>query len=150
MNYWLTKTEEDVYPIEQLKKDKSTPWDGIRNYQARNFLMDMKKGDIVFIYHSNTDTPGIVGTATVLKEAEPDELQFDKKSKYYDPKATKDKPRWYAPVFKYKKTFPQKISLQDLKNKSYMKNSRLLTKGNRLSVMPISTGEANGLLNDVS
>ena len=90
MNYWLVKTEEDVYPISQLKKEKETLWDGVRNYQARNYLKTMKKGDLVFIYHSNSKVTGIVGCADVSKSAVADPLQFIKSSDYYDEKASKE------------------------------------------------------------
>jgi predicted RNA-binding protein with PUA-like domain len=146
MNYWLVKTEEDVYPIDALKKDKKTPWDGVRNYQARNYLREMAKGDVVFIYHSNAKVTGIAGIATVSKTAEPDQLQFDKKSPYYDPKSSEDNPRWFAPTLSFKKKCSEIITLDTLRSLSFMKHSRLLQKGNRLSVIPISEKEAKGLL----
>jgi predicted RNA-binding protein with PUA-like domain len=146
MNYWLVKTEEDVYPIDELKKDKETTWDGVRNYQARNFLQDMKKGDTVFVYHSNAKTTGIAGLASVKKEAEPDLLQFDRKSPYYDPKSSKEAPRWFAPTLSFKKKFSSILTLEEMKTLPYMKNSRLLQKGNRLSVLPITEEEATKLL----
>lgn len=146
MNYWLVKTEEDVYPIDKLKADKKTTWDGVRNYQARNFLTSMDKGDLVFIYHSNTESPGIVGLAEVKKEAEPDQLQFDKKSDYYDPKSTPENPRWFAPTLAFKEKFSTSLSLNDLKSLAFMKDSRLIQKGNRLSVIPIEKSAAEGIL----
>jgi predicted RNA-binding protein with PUA-like domain len=146
MNYWLVKTEEDVYPIDSLKKDKNTPWDGVRNYQARNFLKEMQKNDLVFIYHSNAKITGIAGLGVISKTAEPDKLQFDSKSDYYDPKSSKDNPRWFAPTISFKKKFPEIITLENLKNLPFMKDSKLLQKGNRLSVIPISKKEAEGIL----
>jgi len=98
MAYWLFKTEPDVFSIDDLRtrKNKTEHWDGVRNYQARNFMRDeIKLGDLVLIYHSNARPPGIAGVAEVIKEAYPDHTQFDKKSKYFDPKSTKDKPRWF-------------------------------------------------------
>lgn len=145
MSFWLVKTEEDVYPISSLKKDKHTPWDGVRNYQARNFLKEMKKGDVVFVYHSNAKVPGLAGLATVHKTVEPDQLQFDAKSDYYDPKATLEAPRWFAPTLAFKKEFNEVLPLETLKTLSFMKDSRLLQKGNRLSVIPISEKEAKEL-----
>jgi len=146
MNYWLVKTEEDVYPIDKLKGDKKTPWDGVRNYQARNFLTSMKKGDLVFIYHSNTEKPGIVGLAEVNKVAEPDQLQFDKKSDYFDPKSTPENPRWFAPILAFKEKFSESLSLNELKSLPFMKDSRLIQKGNRLSVIPLEKIAAEGIL----
>ncbi len=145
MNYWLVKTEEEVYPIDALKKDKSTPWDGVRNYQARNYLKEMKKGDLVFVYHSNANVTGIAGLASVSRTAEPDALQFNKKSPYYDPKSSQDNPRWFAPVLSYKKKFSEVITLDTLHTLPCMKDSKLLQKGNRLSVLPLSEKEAEGL-----
>lgn len=146
MNYWLVKTEEDVYPIDALKKDKNTPWDGVRNYQARNFLKEMQKNDLVFIYHSNAKITGIAGLGVISKTAEPDKLQFDPKSDYYDPKSSKDSPRWFAPTISFKKKFSEIITLDNLRNLPFMNDSKLLQKGNRLSVIPISKKEAEGIL----
>ncbi len=142
INYWLVKTEEDVYPIDKLKSDKETLWDGVRNYQARNYLKQMKKGDIVFIYHSNCKEPGIVGLGEISKEAIPDPLQFVASSDYYDPKSTKESPRWFSPTIKYKKTIPN-ISLETLRQYSWMKDSPLTRTGNRLSVLSLT--ERQGL-----
>jgi predicted RNA-binding protein with PUA-like domain len=144
--YWLVKTELDVYPITQLKKDKETLWDGVRNYQARNYLKEMKKGDIVFIYHSNSEITGIVGLAEVSKEAVPDPLQFSKKSDYFDEKATLENPRWFSPTLKFKKEFSETITLSEMKNFSFMKDSPLIGKGNRLSVIPITEDQATNLM----
>lgn len=146
MAYWLVKTEEDIYPIDTLKKEKETPWDGVRNYQARNFLTSMQKGDLVFIYHSNAKIPGITGLAEIKKVAEPDALQFDKKSDYYDPAATPDNPRWFAPTLKFKEKFPEILSLEQMKSIKTLSSSKLLQKGNRLSVLPISDKEAEAIL----
>lgn len=138
MNYWLVKTEPDVYSIDDLKRDKITAWDAVRNYQARNFLKRMAKNDLVLIYHSNAKPPGIVGIATVCKEAYPDELQFDKKSNYFDPKATKENPRWFNPDLKFKKKFPELLSLDRLKTEKKLAKMSLLQKGSRLSVHELS------------
>ena len=147
--YWLVKTEEDVYPITQLKKDKQTLWDGVRNYQARNYLKEMKKGDIVFIYHSNTDVTGIVGLAEVSKEAVPDPLQFQKNSDYFEEKASPENPRWFSPTLKFKEMFKETISLTYLKSKSFMKDSPLIGAGNRLSVIPMTEKQAKGILSSL-
>lgn len=144
--FWLVKTEEDVYPIAQLKKDRTTLWDGVRNYQARNYLKEMSIGDLVFIYHSNSKNPGIVGYAEVSKLAIPDPLQFIKSSDYYDEKATKEKPRWLSPTLKFKKAATKPISLVELKENSVMKGSQLVSQGNRLSVIPLTEVQGTYLL----
>lgn len=97
MKYWLMKSEPEEFSFEQLKKDKTTLWSGVRNYQARNFMMkEMQKGDLILFYHSNTKPPGVAGLATVSKEAIPDPTSFDKKSDYYDEKSTEENPRWFC------------------------------------------------------
>ncbi|MBC62000.1 MAG: EVE domain-containing protein [Zetaproteobacteria bacterium] len=140
MNYWLLKSEPNVFSIDDLKKQpqKTDHWDGVRNYQARNFMKEMKKGDLAFFYHSNCDEPGIVGLMTVTKEAYPDHTAWDKKSQYYDPKSTKETPRWYMVNVTYKKTFSRNISLKELKLKKDLEDLPLIRKGNRLSIMPVS------------
>ena len=105
-NYWLMKSEPNTYSIDDLKKDAKTIWDGVRNYQARNFMMrDMQVGDTVLFYHSSADPSGVSGIAKVSRKALPDPTQFDKKSKYYDPKSTKEKPRWYCVEVSYQEKF---------------------------------------------
>jgi predicted RNA-binding protein with PUA-like domain len=138
MKYWLMKSEPDVFSIQMLKKVKKEPWDGVRNYQARNFMRDeMKIGDQILFYHSNCDVPGVAGIAEVSKESHPDHTQFDKKSKYFDPKSTKEKPRWMMVEVKFKEAFDQVVSLAQIKEEKKLENMRLVQKGNRLSVMPI-------------
>lgn len=146
MNYWLVKSEPDVYSLSDLKRDKTTFWDGVRNYQARNFLKEMKKGDEVLYYHSNAEQIGIVGIATIHKEAYPDPSQFDKKSKYFDEKATKEKPRWFCPDLKFKKAFKNILTLAELKEVKELSEMRLIKKGNRLSVIPVTKKEYNTIL----
>ncbi len=137
--YWLMKSEPDVYSFDQLKKDKTTSWDGVRNYQARNFMRDeMKKGDQVLFYHSNTKPPGIAGVAEVSKESFPDASQYKEDGEYFDPKATKEKPRWFCVQVKYKKTFKDYVSLDDLKNRKSLSDMLVVQKGQRLSVQPVS------------
>ncbi|MDH5581124.1 MAG: EVE domain-containing protein [Bdellovibrionales bacterium] len=140
MAYWLFKTEPDVFSIDDLRtrKNKTEHWDGVRNYQARNFMRDeIKLGDLVLIYHSNARPPGIAGVAEVIKEAYPDHTQFDKKSKYFDPKSTKDKPRWFMVDIRFKEKFKSYISLDELKNFPQLKEMLILRKGNRLSITPV-------------
>ncbi len=146
--YWLVKTEEDVYPIDQLKKDKETLWDCVRNYQARNFLKEMEKGDLVFIYHSNSKLTGVAGLAEVSQEAVADPQQFDKKSDYFDEKATVENPRWFSPKLKFKKQFAKVLTLSEIKELAYMKDSALTNKGNRLSVLPLTTNQGMKLLKE--
>jgi len=139
MNYWLMKSEPDVFGIDHLKAVKVEPWDGVRNYQARNMMRDqMKKGDMVFFYHSNTDVPGIVGIMEVVKEGYPDHTAFDPEAKYYDPKSDPDNPRWYMVDVKFKRKLKRTISLSELKELEELEDMPLVRKGNRLSIMPVT------------
>ena len=139
--YWLMKCEPSAYAIERLAKDKVTGWEGVRNYQARNFMRDqMKVGDKVFFYHSNCAEPGIVGLAEVGRLAYPDQTQFDPKNKYFDPKATPETPRWFnVDVRLSKKTRP--VSLKELRSHPELERMRILQKGNRLSITPVDPRE---------
>lgn len=138
MKYWLMKSEPDVYSIDQLKKDKTTWWEGVRNYQARNFMMkDMQVGDEVLFYHSNAEPPGVAGLAKISKLATPDKLQFDKKSEYFDPKASPEKPIWFCVEVEYLKKFPELVSLADLRENEKLQDMLVLQKGSRLSVQPV-------------
>jgi predicted RNA-binding protein with PUA-like domain len=141
MKHWLVKTEPEVYSIDQLKKDRTTRWDCVRNYQARNYLQEMQLGDKVLIYHSNSDPSAIVGEAIVYELAIPDKYQFDPKSEYYDSKATKDNPRWFAPELKFIKKYPQPLSLNDLRSYKSLSKMKLMQKGSRLSVQPVDKAE---------
>lgn len=136
-SYWLMKSEPDVYSIDDLKRDKTEPWDGVRNYQARNFMKTMEVGDWVLYYHSNAKPPGVAGLAQVCKLAYPDHTQFDKKSKYFDPKATKDEPRWFMVDVKYVEKFPELVSLPVLKAEAAISDMKVVQKGSRLSVQPV-------------
>jgi predicted RNA-binding protein with PUA-like domain len=141
MNYWLMKSEPDVFGIDHLKAmpKKTEHWDGVRNYQARNMMRDdMKKGDLVFFYHSNCDEPGIVGIMKVVREGYPDHTAFHPESKYYDPKSDPDKPRWYMVDVQYQRKLRRVITLAELKTRKAMEDCPLVRKGNRLSIMPIS------------
>ena len=141
MNYWLMKSEPDVFGIDDLNNQpkKTEHWDGVRNYQARNMMRDeMKKGDQVFFYHSNCKEPGIVGIAQVVKEGYPDHTAFDSKQKYYDPKSDPENPRWYMVDIKFVRKFKRTITLQELREKKPLADMKLLARGNRLSVMPVS------------
>lgn len=147
MNYWLMKSEPDAFGIEDLKRVKVEPWDGVRNYQARNMMRDdMKKGDLIFFYHSNCDEPGIVGLMTVAKEGYPDHTALDKNAKYYDPKSDPDKPRWIMVDVKYKRTLKRTITLKELKEDPMLEDMPLVRKGNRLSIMPVTEEQFNYIL----
>jgi len=147
MKYWLFKSEPNSYSIDDLKKDKKTHWDGIRNYQARNFIRDeMKKGDLVLFYHSNAEPNAVVGVCEIVKEAYPDHTAFDPDSKYYDPKSKKDNPAWMMIDLKYKKKFKNPVELSTIKDNPKLKDMRLVQRGNRLSVFPIEKKEFNEIL----
>ncbi len=141
MNYWLMKSEPDVYGIDDLaaQPDQTDHWDGVRNYQARNMMRDqMKKGDKVFFYHSNCKTPGIVGIARVVREGYPDFTAFDPRSRYYDPKSSPDNPRWYMVDIRLERKLKRIITLEELKRHRELADMPLLRRGNRLSVMPVT------------
>jgi predicted RNA-binding protein with PUA-like domain len=125
-----------------LKRDKTTSWGGVRNYQARNVLRSMKKGDTCFVYHSSCDVPAVVGEAIVTKEAYPDPLQFDKKSEYYDAGSPQAIPRWSAIELKFVQKYKQPLSLTDMKKIPTLATTRLLQRGNRLSVFPVEMRHA--------
>ena len=149
MNYWLMKSEPEEFSIDDLKNrpKKTEPWDGVRNYQARNMMRDdMKKGDLAFFYHSNCDEIGIVGIMEVVKEGYPDPTAFDPNDKHYDPKSDPDNPRWIHVDVKYKRKFKRTITLSELKEHQALENMRLLQKGNRLSVMPVTKKEWDYIL----
>ena len=144
MNYWLMKSEPDAFSIDDLAKrpKKTEPWDGVRNYQARNMMRDeMKKGDQVFFYHSNCKEPGIVGIAKVVKEGYPDFTAFEPKEKYYDPKSDPQNPRWFMVDVQFVKKFKRTITLTELKQQKGLEDMALVRKGNRLSIMPVSKSQ---------
>ncbi len=142
MNYWLLKSEPGVFSIDDLaaRPDRTEPWDGVRNYQARNLLCDqMRRGDRAFFYHSNTEIPGIVGIVEIVREGYPDDTAFDLENKYYDPKSTPANPRWYRVDVKLVRKFERIITLAELKEHAeQLGNLTLLRRGNRLSVMPVT------------
>lgn len=140
-NYWLIKSEPSCFSLDDLRQspEQTSPWDGVRNYQARNFMRDgMKKGDQLFFYHSNCNPPGIVGIAEVVSAAYPDYTAFDPNSDHPDANSTPDKPRWFMVDVRFKSQFPHLLSLDALKQHPELKNMPLVRKGNRLSVMPVS------------
>ncbi len=143
------KTEPTCYSIDHLAKEKkqTTCWDGVRNYQARNFMRDdMKVGDQVLFYHSNAKPPGVAGVATIAKESYVDHTAFDRRDKHFDPKSTADNPRWFMVDIKFKQKFKELISLDDLRPVKALDNMELLRKGSRLSVQPVSKKEFDTIL----
>ncbi|MEB3290228.1 MAG: EVE domain-containing protein [Leptolyngbya sp.] len=146
MAYWLMKSEPDVYSIHDLARDQTELWDGVRNYQARNFLTSMAVGDLAFFYHSNTKPPGIVGLAHIVEANVVDPTQFDPAHKYYDPKSPPDQPRWRTVVVGYVETFATGITLDQLKDTFTPEDLWVVRRGNRLSVMPVADAVAERLL----
>ena len=150
MNYWLMKSEPDAFGIEDLKarENKTEPWDGIRNYQARNFMRDeMNKGDQAFFYHSNCKEPGIVGIMEIASEPYPDPTQFDPDSGYYDPKAYFDEPRWILVDVRHVRDLDRVVTLREMKHDAdSFGDFQLLKKGNRLSIMPVTEQQWNTVL----
>jgi len=144
MNYWLMKSEPDAFSIDDLAKcdDQTEPWDGIRNYQARNFMRDqMKIGDKVLFYHSSCKVPGVAGIAKVVKEAYPDHTSWDQNSKYFDPKSSKEEPRWFMVDIQLERKFESAIALTELKKTAGLESMALLKRGNRLSIQRVSEDE---------
>jgi len=136
--YWLMKSEPHVYPWEQLENDGSTHWDGVRNYQARNTMRDdMKIGDMVLFYHSNTKPPHVAGIARVCREGYPDHTAQDSGSKYFDPKATPENPRWMMVDIEPVEAMKSIVSLPDMKENPALEGMPLLAKGSRLSVQSV-------------
>ncbi len=149
MNYWLFKSEESVFSIGDLARapGKTTCWEGVRNYQARNFLRDdVKKGDGVFFYHSNCDVIGIAGTAAVVKEGYPDHYAWDGSSKYFDARSTPEKPVWFMVDIKLRKKLRRVIPLAELRENPALKDMKILQKGCRLSVTPVAKSEWEAIL----
>lgn len=143
-SFWLLKSEPDVFSIDDLAKakGKTTHWDGVRNYQARNFLRDsIKIGDGVLFYHSNSEPSAIAGIAEVVKEGYPDHTAFDPKDVHFDPKSKKETPTWYMVDIKHVETFKEPISLERLRLEPKLEKMALLQKGSRLSVQPVSKDE---------
>ncbi len=139
MAYWLMKSEPDAYSIDDLERDGVEKWDGIRNYQARNMMRDeMKIGDEIFFYHSNCKEPGIVGIAKVASESYPDPTQFEKKSRYFDPKSSKDEPRWWLVDVAFVRKMKRNLTLTEIKAEKRLEDMILARKGNRLSIMPVN------------
>ena len=141
MAYWLMKSEPDVFGVDDLMKapGKTEPWDGVRNYQARNMMRDeMKKGDLVFFYHSNCKEPGIAGIMKIVREGYPDHTAVDPREKYYDARSDPDNPRWYMVDVKHVRKLKRVITLTELKTHPQLAELPLVRRGNRLSIMPVT------------
>jgi predicted RNA-binding protein with PUA-like domain len=144
MKYWLMKSEPDVFSFDDLKKrpKKTEPWNGVRNYQARNFMRDeMKIGDQILFYHSSCDVPGVAGIAKVTSQTYPDSTQFEATSEYFDPKATNENPRWFLIDVTFMKDLKSFVSLEEIKKHKNLSEMRLLQRGNRLSILPVTREE---------
>ncbi|MFC7519708.1 EVE domain-containing protein [Xanthomonas populi] len=147
--YWLMKSEPDTFSIDDLERVGTEPWNGVRNYQARNFMRDgMQVGDGVFFYHSNCKVPGIVGIAKVASAAYPDDTQFDPTSDYHDPKATREDPRWMLVDVAFERKLKRTISLDEIKQQADTlgEGFALIARGNRLSIMPVTAAQWKLLL----
>ena len=138
MTYWLMKSEPGEYSIDDLERDKMEPWDGIRNYQARNMIRDdMQIGDLAFFYHSSCKVPAIVGIMKIASAAYPDPTQFDPRSHHYDPKSPEDDPRWMLVDVAFERKLERPITLTELKAQPSLEGFRLTQRGNRLSIFPV-------------
>ena len=147
MTYWLMKSEPNDYSIDDLERDKMEPWDGIRNYQARNMIRDdMKIGDQAFFYHSSCKVPSVVGIMQIASDAYPDPTQFDPKNNHYDAKSPEDSPRWLLVDVKFERKMKRPITLKELKEHPTLNDFRLNQRGNRLSIFPVSEDHWNLIL----
>ncbi|WP_186698881.1 EVE domain-containing protein [Cyanobium sp. NS01] len=145
MAYWLMKSEPGVYGIDHLRREGTTLWDGIRNYQARNFMRSMVPGDLAFFYHSNTKPPGIVGLMEVIETHLVDPSQFDPASKYFDAAASPETPRWDCVRLRYRTTYPRMLSLDALRQAFTPEALGVVKRGNRLSILPVPEATARRL-----
>ena len=146
--YWLMKSEPDAFSIDDLQRVGTEPWNGVRNYQARNNMRAMHVGDGVLFYHSSCDVPGIVGTAKIVSDAYPDPTQFDPKSDYFDPKSTREDPRWSLVDVAFERKFKRTLPLEEIKQHadSLGEEFALIRRGSRLSVLPVSAAQWKFLL----
>jgi predicted RNA-binding protein with PUA-like domain len=141
--YWLMKSEPSVFGIDDLVKSRTTHWEGVRNFRARNLMRSMAVGDGIFFYHSNADPKAIVGIARVSKEAYPDSSQFDKKGHYYEPRATKEKPYWFMVDIELVRKLEEPVTLERMREIPELEEMALLKRGQRLSVQPVTEDEWN-------
>ena len=140
MNYWLIKSEPETYSIDHLKRDGRTTWEGVRNFRARNYLKEMKEGDLLIFYHSSADPTGAAGIAKVVREGYADPTQFDAKSKYHDEKATKDNPRWFLIDVGFVEKLDRVVTLAEIKAEPSLADM-VLVNNSRLSVQPVTKAE---------
>lgn len=145
MAHWLMKSEPDVYGIDHLAAEGTTLWDGIRNYQARNFMRSMQVGDLAFFYHSNASPPGIVGLMEVIETGLTDPSQFEPSSPYFDPASKAEAPRWDCVRLRYRRTFPRLLSLEELRQEFSPEQLAVVRRGNRLSILPVEPEAAQRL-----
>lgn len=138
--YWLMKSEPDAYSIDDLERDGTTMWDGVRNYQARNNMREMSKGDVVLYYHSRQRPPAVVGVAEVAREAYPDPTQFDSSSRYHDTSSDEDDPRWWLVDISFLEKFDRPVALADIKDEPSLADM-VLVRNSRLSVQPVEREE---------
>ena len=147
MAHWLMKSEPEVFGIEDLKRVGTAAWEGVRNYQARNFMRDgMQRGDLAFLYHSGCETPAIVGIMEIVREAYPDPTQFDRRSQFHDPGSQRAEPRWLMVDVRFKRRLKRPIALTEIKSNKALSSLALVSRGNRLSVMPVSDREWETIL----
>ena len=146
MRYWLMKTEPDEFSIDDLSRKKVEPWTGVRNYQARNFMREMQPGDGVLFYHSSCEVPGVAGIAEIARTAYPDPTQFDPKSDYYDAASRREEPRWSLVDVKFKRKLKRVIALTELKDRRELEGFALISRGNRLSVLPVTKAQWDFIL----
>jgi len=141
VNHWLMKSEPDVFSIDDLKRVKVEPWNGVRNYQARNFIREMRKGDGVMVYHSSCAVPGVAGLAAVASAPYPDPTQFDPKSEYFDAGSDRGDPRWTLVDVRYQRKLKRVITLDEIKALPRLGDFALTRRGNRLSVLPVTAAQ---------
>lgn len=149
MRYWLMKSEPETFSIDDLaqRPAQTEPWDGVRNYQARNMMRDeMQIGDLAFFYHSNCQPPGIVGIATIASEAYPDPTAFDPDDPHYDPKSDRNKPRWFLVDVSFSRKFQHKVTVDEMRAHPSLENMVTLRRGNRLSITPVTEAEWHAVL----
>ncbi len=148
MQHWLMKSEPGNYSIDDLKADRVTWWDGVRNYQVRNMMRDdFQKGDLAFFYHSACEEPGIVGIMTICSAAYPDPTAFDPKEKYFDPKSDPENPRWLMVDIRYRRKLKRPITLKELRTHEELAEMLLLRRGNRLSITRVTPGQWAFIMN---
>jgi predicted RNA-binding protein with PUA-like domain len=146
MRYWLMKSEPAAYSIDDLERDRREVWDGVRNYQARNYLRRMEPGDLAFFYHSNARPPGVAGLMRVVESGVADPTQFDPESRYFDPKSTPENPRWQTVRVEFVEKFPRLVPLAELRENFNEEELPILRRGFRLSVVPLKPAAAEKLL----